>query len=183
MKRTELQNNLAMTVTLVTGSMLFLTLFMGYAVYRSSAEAWPPVGVTPVSLWLPLLSTLFIAISSWFCYQTRSHAAAGRWAEARTELKRTWWCGVGFMASQGALWFSLRHNGLYVSSGIFASVMYGFTWIHAFHVVAGLLSLTYLIWVLRKPQPKALQVTINVEKFWHFLGVIWLIMFLGMFVL
>ncbi len=127
MKRSELQNNLAMTIILVAGAMLFLTLFMGYAIYRTSSESWIPSGVTPVSLWLPTVSTLLILASSWFCYQLRLAAAVGDWRETRSHWRLTFWLGMGFLASQTALWAQLKNQGIYVSSGIFASVMYGFT--------------------------------------------------------
>ena len=181
MRRSELQNNLAMTVALVSGGMLFLTLFMGYAVYRTSLEAWPPAGVT-VSLWLPLVSTVLIGFSSWCCYQLRLAAGSANWSKARKQLALTAWLGFGFMLSQAALWFSLKTNGLYVSSGVFASILYGFTWIHAVHVVGALAALLYLVWHLRHPNQRSLQLVINVEKFWHFLGLVWVFMFLGIFV-
>ncbi len=182
MKRNELQSNLAMTVVLVSGAMLFITLFMGYAVYRSSAAMWPPVGTEKISLWLPFLSTVLIAVSSWYCYQVRLAVARKDYPAARGNLALTTALGVGFMLAQSGLWFYLKSAGVFVSSGIFASVMYGFTWIHAVHVVLGIFALVYLRWVLRAPSEGAMMKTINVEKFWHFLGVVWVVMFLGLFV-
>ncbi len=182
MKRNELQNNLAMTVVLISAAMLFVTLFMGYAVYRSSADVWPPVGVAKVSLWLPFLSTIFISISSWYCYQVRLSVAKNDISAAKSQLWLTTVLGLAFMLAQSGLWFFMKSSGVFVTSGIFASVMYGFTWIHAVHVVLGLFALGYLRWVLRTPSPYILQKTINVEKFWHFLGVVWVVMFIGLFV-
>ena len=182
MKRSELQSNLAMTVTLISGAMMFITLFMGYAIYRTSADVWPPMGVAKVSLWLPFLSTLLIAISSWYAYQVRLKVSASNFKSAHANLHLTIMLGFGFMLAQSALWYHLKSTGIFVTSGIYASVMYAFTWIHAFHVVLGLLGLIYLRFVIHAPSARALQVTINVEKFWHFLGIIWVTMFLGLFV-
>ncbi|MBY0515946.1 MAG: hypothetical protein K2P81_03485 [Bacteriovoracaceae bacterium] len=182
MKRSELQNNLAMTIALISAAMLFVTLFMGYAVYRSSAEAWPPVGMAHVSLTLPFLSTIFIAVSSWFCFQVKNLVAINDLKRANRNLNLTMLMGVGFMISQSFLWLQLKESGIYVTSGIFASVMYGFTWIHAVHVIGGLLALVYLKIVLRPKTNELLQKTINVERFWHFLGIVWFAMFMGMFV-
>ncbi len=182
MKRNELQSNLAMTVVLVSAAMLFITLFMGYAVFRSSAATWPPMGTEKVSLWLPFLSTVLIAVSSWYCYQVRLDVARKDFSAARGHLTLTTVLGVAFMLAQSGLWFHLKSTGVFVTSGIFASVMYGFTWIHAVHVVLGLFALGYLHVVLRSPTDAAMQKTINVEKFWHFLGVVWVLMFFGLFV-
>lgn len=184
MKKTDLQNNLAMTVTLLSGSMLFTTLFMGYAVYRTSADVWPPMGIPRISLVVPLLSTLIIMISSWFAYQVKMSMKESNLEKAHSHLNVTMLFGFGFLVAQSYLWFHMKQTGVFVAtSGIFGSVIYGFTWIHAIHMILGLGSLFYLKVALKPGQPNLLQKTINVEKFWHFLGVIWIIMFLTLFVL
>lgn len=183
MKRNELQNNLAMTIALVSWAMLFATLFMGYAIYRSSANVWPPMGFSKVSLTLPTLSTLIILLSSWFCYQTKLSLKIKDLSKARLNLNYTMLLGFGFMLIQSLLWSHLKSTGVYVSSGIFASIIYAFTWIHAAHVFCGLFALIYLRMVLKPTKTNLLQIAINVEKFWHFLGVIWILMFLTLFVI
>ena len=184
MNRGQLQNSLAMTVTLIMGSMLFATLFLGYAVYRSSAIMWPPLGIQKVSLFLPLLSTLIIVISSWFMNQSKVNVVSGDVGKALTANNKTLASGILFMIIQGYFWYHLKSTGIFLTtSGIFGSILYGFTWIHAFHVVFGLLALIYLRFALKRNGPQVLQATVNVEKFWHFLGVVWLIMFITIFVL
>lgn len=182
MKRAELQNDLAMTVGLISAGMLFVTLLMGYGIYRSSAPVWPPAGFNPVSLLWPTLSTVLIALSSWFSYQTTQASRQGNFGKAHQNLNLTLVLGGAFMLSQVMLWGSLKQNGLFVSSGIYSSILYGFTWIHAAHVIGGLGSLVYLKVVLRPATRMYLQKAVNVEKFWHFLGLIWVFMFLGLFV-
>ncbi len=182
MKRHELQNNLAMTVTLISGAMLFTTLFMGYAIYRTSADQWPPLGVGRVSLVLPTVSTLMILVSSWFAYQVRLNVKAQSFKDAKTNLNITLGLGIGFMLVQSLLWAYLKNVGLFASSGIFASILYAFTWIHAAHVVCGLGTLVFLRLVMKPERRHILQTTLNVEKFWHFLGIVWLVMYFGLFV-
>jgi cytochrome c oxidase subunit 3 len=184
MNRSQLQNNLAMTVTLIMGSMLFATLFLGYAVYRSSALMWPPLGIQKVSIFLPLLSTIVIMASSWFMYKSRSSLEKGLGTRAQRDVNWTLLLGVVFMLTQCALWYHLKSTGIYLTtSGIFGSVLYGFTWIHAFHMVFGIVAILYLKVALKKNGAQILQTTTNIEKFWHFLGVVWLIMFLTIFVI
>lgn len=183
MKKSELQNNLAMTIALVSWAMLFATLFMGYAIYRSSANVWPPMGFNKISLTLPMMSTLTILLSSWFCYQTKLSIKIKDLVKAQSNLNYTLVLGFAFMVIQSFLWNHLKSTGVYVSSGIFASIIYAFTWIHAAHVVCGLFALIYLKLVLKPSKENLLQISINVEKFWHFLGVIWILMFLTLFVL
>lgn len=171
-----------MTVTLISGSMLFATLLMGYVVYRGSAAQWPPLGVGEVSLALPVLSTLLIALSSWFCWETRRAVELKDFSKARLSLAITAGLGVAFMLAQTGLWYYLKSVGLYVSSGIFASILYAFTWIHAAHVILGLGALAYWAWCLRVPDQRILSLSINLERFWHFLGVVWFVLFLALFV-
>lgn len=182
MKRAELQNDLAMTVGLVSLSMLFVTLFMGYGIYRTSAPAWPPAGFNPISLLLPIISTLLIGISSWTCFKVKTEVEKENFKAAHGQLNLTLVLGLAFMCSQTMLWADLRNTGIFVSSGIFASILYGFTWIHAVHVVFGLGALIYLKIVMKPSTRMVFQKTVNVEKFWHFLGFIWTIMFLILFV-
>jgi cytochrome c oxidase subunit 3 len=183
-RKTDLQNNLATMVVLLSGTMLFATLFMGYAVYRTSATYWPPLGIPKVGLLIPFLSTVVIVISSWFAYQVRTHMKVGNLEKAHFHLNWTLFFGSAFLLVQSYLWFHMKNTGVFVgTSGIFGSVLYGFTWIHAVHMVLGLGALIFLKLVLKVGNPNNLQRTINVEKFWHFLGVIWIIMFLTLFVL
>jgi cytochrome c oxidase subunit 3 len=170
-----------MIVVLISATMLFATLLMGYAIYRTSAEAWPPQGAVPVALVYPILSTLTILVSSWFMRQVRMEFSDLE--KSKANLNTTLILGFLFLGIQTLFWNQLKTSGLYVSSGVFSSILYGFTWIHAAHVVLGLLSLIWLRLVLR-PGTRNLDVKVlNVEKFWHFLAVIWMIMFITIFVL
>ncbi len=170
-----------MTMVLITGGMLFATLFMGYAVFRSSSVVWPPVGVEKVELTIPLLSTVIIALSSYFMFQTTKAIKSGDLSKATLELNFTLILGGAFMLIQSYFWYSLKASGFYVTSGIFTSIVYAYTWIHALHVVFGLISLLWLKWSFKK-NLNLTQKCINVERFWHFLGIIWGLMFLTIFV-
>ena len=75
-------------------------------------------------------------------------------------------------------------KGITQGSGIFGSMIYGFTWIHIAHVAIGIL---LLIWLnikfmsgVSQDIKSELRVK-NVGKFWHFLGLIWLLMYLILF--
>jgi len=87
------------------------------------------------------------------------------------------------MVSQFVFWNELSSQGLFVSSGIYPSILYSFTWIHAAHIVVALLLLVWLYFSLRKADKMTTLKVSNVGKFWHFLGVVWLIMFVTIFVL
>lgn len=176
--RDQYISNISMIVTMVSFTMLFATMFLGYALYRLTSETWPPMGMESVPLGLPVLSTAIIAISSIaFWMYEKSYA--------NSEAKSSWLWATGalgslFLISQLMLWSSLQASGLYASSGIFGSIIYAFTWVHSAHILMGLGALVWLSFRIRSN--KAILMTVqNVGKFWHFLGIVWLIMFITIF--
>ena len=174
----EIISSVTMIVTLVSFAMLFATLMMGFAMFRLTSPVWPPAGMVKPSLLLPGLSTVCIFSSS-LCFI---------WFEKNIEDKRglilTIILGLGFMLIQSLFWHSLKTQGIFVSSGIFPSIIYAFTWIHAAHIIA---ALAMLFWLYVKVQkglnPKSKLMAANTGKFWHFLGIVWFIMFVTIFVL
>lgn len=172
------QNSVAMTVTLISFGMLFASLFLGYFLVRFNAPAWPPVEIENLPKLLPLLSTLVMALSSFTYWKM----------EKGTEKKLFWFAtvalGVLFLGLQFALWNALYASGIYVSNGNVPSMVYAFTWLHAGHIVIALGLVVWLGWfVFKKPAGLTEAKLINVGKFWHFLGVVWFLMYLMLFVL
>lgn len=174
----NLKNSVAMTVTLISFGMMFASLFLGYFLVRFNAPTWPPVEIENMPKLLPFLSTLVMGLSSLTYYKL----------EKGTERKKFWIgtvvLGLCFLGLQFALWNALAESGILVTNGNVPSMVYAFTWLHAGHIV---MALGLLLWlgnfIFRKPQGLTEAKLINVGKFWHFLGVIWLLMYLMLFVL
>ena len=174
----EIVSSIAMTVTLISFAMLFATLMMGFAMFRFTAPVWPPNGMAKPALFLPGMSTFCIFLSS----------LSYIWFEKNIANKKglifTIVLGLGFMAMQSLLWNQLKSEGVFVSSGIFPSIIYAFTWIHAAHIVVALGLLFWLyFFALGELNTKTVIRVSSVGKFWHFLGIVWFIMFLTIFVL
>lgn len=174
----EIVSSIGMIVALVSFAMLFATLMLGFAMFRITAPVWPPAGMVRPSLLIPAISTIFLLLSSvsyiWFEKDIANKKA----------LLITTALGLAFMFMQSAFWYQLKAQGIFASSGIFPSIIYAFTWIHAAHVVAGLGLLLWLIFFgLKNTNTKTLLHVSSVGKFWHFLGIVWIIMFLTIFVL
>ncbi len=131
-------SHVGMTIALVSFSMLFFTLMLGFAVFRFTAPVWPPEGMTRPSLFLPILSTLIIAVSSLVFIRSEKNLA-----KDSRGLLWTIILGFAFLFTQSLFWSQLKLQGIYASSGIFASIIYSFTWIHAAHIVLGLIALLY----------------------------------------
>jgi cytochrome c oxidase subunit 3 len=173
--------SVTMVVTLISFAMLFATLMMGFALYRFTAPVWPPAGMEKPSLVIPMISTLLIILSSFFYMNFEKEISKG--FIKKQGLIWTLILGVGFMASQFLFWSQLKSHGIFVSSGIFPSIIYAFTWIHAAHIVLAIGLLAWLLTALKKEDSMTSIRVSNVGKFWHFLGIVWLIMFVTIFVL
>ncbi len=169
----RLAASIATTLILVMVGMLFACLFWGFAVYRSGPDTWPPMGLPRVPAIYPAISTLIILLSSG-TYWAMEKGHVSRWKG----WSLTMLLALMFLASQLYLWNAMNGLGLYTTSGIFASLIYAFTWIHAAHIVSGLF---VLIWA-RPSVSNFAERVVNVGKFWHFLTLIWLIIYFALFV-
>jgi cytochrome c oxidase subunit 3 len=172
-----LRSSIAMTVALVSWAMFFATLFLGYGVFRMTANTWPPMGFERPDLFWPTISTCLILLSS-VSYEIYSRK------KQESFLSVTVLLGLGFMFGQWQLWSTLKAQGLYVQAGVFPSLLHSFTWIHAAHIVLGLLGLFTLFFVERgkKDEVEKELWKKNIGLFWHFLGVVWLLMLFGIFI-
>lgn len=179
----KLQVSVGGGVIMISFAMLFATLFLGYAIYRFSHPVWPPQGFQNISVFWPSISTAVIAISSIFLEW--SYAAFEK-GELKV-FKKFWYLtlslGLAFVLSQFFVWNSLNFIGVYYNSGILGSILHGFTWIHAAHVILGIISLLFLFPVTRLNhyQESFVPKFLLIKKFWHFLGVVWLLMYIGLF--
>ena len=184
MELKKVQSNIGMGILLISWSMLFAALFLGYFVFRFSQESWPPMGMPKVSLFWPSVSSLILLASSASYHKFQTLFFGGQKEESGLFLKVTFFLSVLFLGSQFALWHELKISGLYVSAGIFPSLLYGFTWIHAAHVVFGFIAFFILGFSLfyRNFLKMGELSVINIGRFWHFLGIVWLVMYLGLFV-
>ena len=180
----KLTSSIAMTVVLVVFSMLFASLFLGFTVFRVTSDVWPPMGFERIDLFLPTISLIVIALSS-FTFWRFEKLFFTENSEKRFWLFCTMLLGFAFMASQVMLWSDLHSRGIYVQDGIFPSIIYTFTWVHAAHVVGAWMVLFYLLPVLKVGAsiPMLENRVLNVGKFWHFLGVVWLIMYVTLFLI
>ena len=173
------RNSVAMTVTLISFGMMFASLFLGFFLVRFNSPVWPPVEIENAPKLIPFFSTLVMALSS-FTYWKMEKASETR--------KKFWFAttvlGIMFLVSQWSLWNALAAAGIFISNGQVPSMVYAFTWIHAAHIFMGIVLLLWVGLLLFRSPVKLTETRLtNVGKFWHFLGVVWLIMYLMLFVL
>ena len=181
----EFTSSLGMIIFLASWAMMFSALFFAYGFVRSRAVDWPPFGVPALPLGLPALNTAIILLSSFTFARGLRALRRGQRRAFQELVVVTFALGALFLGLQVAVWISLARAGLHPSTGIYGSVFYGLTAVHALHVAAGLL---ILLWVfvrsLRGTYSEHNHINIRLcTMFWHFVDVVWVLMFITLYVL
>ncbi|MDP6938830.1 MAG: cytochrome c oxidase subunit 3 [Planctomycetota bacterium] len=186
--RDRVNATLGMILFIGSWSMAFGTLFLSFLVLRDKIAVWPPAGIALPSAPIAGFATLVLAASSVFVERgSRSlspDAGSGRKASFSSLWITGMLLGLGFALLQAWLWYDLILAGRTQTSGLYESLFFGLTWVHAVHVVVGLF---LLVWALVGSKlgrygPERRSFVSNAALFWHFVGIVWLFLFLGFFV-
>jgi cytochrome c oxidase subunit III len=172
-----------MAIFLGAWTMTFFALFFAYADMRLTAGMWPD-GPIRAPLLLPSLNTILILASSvtlilgMRAIRAAEPAAFVRWLWASLIL------GAGFLSLQVLSWTQLVEMGLRWDSGRYGSVFYTLTVFHGLHVLVGLVGLLSLVpGALAGRYSVASHTSVrNWSMFWHFVDVIWVVMFVTVYV-
>ena len=176
---------LGMIFVLAAWAMMFAALFFSYAIVRVRSNVWPPLNAPEFSLLLPTINTLLIALSSLILHRgvvnlrTQQLVAFRNYFVAGSVL-----AGL-FLVLQWHFWSNLMAAGLTPDSGIYASIIFGLTWVHAAHVLIGFFALIVLSFQAWR-QIYHLENSITVRlwtMYWHFVGIVWLLMFVTIFIM
>jgi heme/copper-type cytochrome/quinol oxidase subunit 3 len=173
---------LGMAIFIGSWSMAFLSLFLSFLIIRNRQPAWPPAGVTLPSLPVAAAGTAVLLASSVAVAAAMRRLRAGapgfasRWAAA-TAL------ALGFAALQTWLWIGVWSVGETPDTSIYQGLFYLLTWFHAAHVACGLIALLWIQWAAAAGRVTAERrsTAAGVATFWHFVDVVWLVLFVGFF--
>ena len=152
------------------GSILafFAALVVAFYWRSRTPPFWEPVAL-PRTLWL---STAIILVSSGTFEAARRTYRRGLHRTAARLLVVTACLAVAFLASQLSAWLNLVHRGYYLAQNPYSSFFYMFTGLHAAHLIGGLIAL--FIVVLGRTRRETVD---TVAYYWHFLGVLWVALF------
>jgi cytochrome c oxidase subunit III len=168
-------NYVGIVLFLASWAVLFAGLFFSYGVLRLKASHWPPVGVPPLPLLVPGVASLIFLASSvtlWVAYQKKS----------LTLFVSTILLGLLFLGLQCSTWLQLWDLGLQLDSGAYGGVFYLMTSFHALHVVGGLLALLWFLPAVIKRGVGEVSGLKPLGLFWHFIDVVWWLMFFAVYV-
>ena len=175
---------LGMLLFLGSWAMMFAALFFAYAAVRLHAGAWPPAETPRLPLLLPGANTLVIASSSLAVQRALSAAREGR-GGVLSSLGAGLVLGALFIALQVLLWTRLWAAGLHPDGGPYPSVFWALTVFHALHVLVGLGGLSWVALRARALAPgPARHLGLRLwTAYWHFVGAVWMLLYLAVFVI
>jgi cytochrome c oxidase subunit 3 len=161
-----------------TITMLFVGFTSAYLVRRASG-GWRAIA-PPALLWF---NTAALLASSFTMERARRRLRSWDLPGARQGLSLTGALGVLFVLGQLAAWRSLAAQGIFLASSPHSSFFYLLTGLHALHLVGGLVWFAVTFAQLRRmtltPGEDGLGLF---ATYWHFLGALWVYLFLLLFV-
>jgi len=173
-----------MVCFLVSEAAFFGTLIMAYVIFLRQGGTGP----TPrevLTLGMVLINTAFLLLSS-----GTAHFAERALRKRNVGVFRLLWAttillGALFLVGTAIEWRGLiRNHGLTIGVNMFGTTYYTLVGFHAFHVTLGVLALSAVLFLslsgkLREGEP--MPVTL-VGWYWHFVDVVWVIVFLVVYV-
>ncbi|NMF59763.1 cytochrome c oxidase subunit 3 [Pseudanabaena yagii] len=163
-------------VFLLSESVIFLSFFAAYIVYKTTSLDWLPVGVTGLEIKDPAINTVVLVSSSFTIYLAEKFLHKQNLWGFRAFWLLTIAMGSYFLYGQAVEWSGLAFG---FGDGVFGGSFYLLTGFHGLHVLTGVL--LQLIMLVRSFLPnefsKSLYGIEATSLFWHFVDVIWIALF------
>jgi len=168
-------------IFLCSESVIFLAFFSGYALLKLSALNWLPAGVEGLEWRTPLLNTVVLVSSSGTIVLAEHFKAKDKLWFFRGFWLLTMAMGSYFLYGQAVEWGGLQFG---FTSGTFGGTFYLLTGFHGLHVATGILLMGLMLVKSFLPGnyvggEQGVQAT---SLFWHFVDVIWIVLFLLIYV-
>ena len=163
-------------VFLLSESVIFLSFFAAYIVYKTTSLNWLPDGVTGLEIREPAINTVILVSSSFTIYLAEKFLHKKQLWGFRAFWLLTIAMGSYFLYGQAVEWSGLAFG---FGDGVFGGSFYLLTGFHGLHVFTGvLLQLIMLVRsFLPKEYDKGLYCIESTSLFWHFVDVIWIALF------
>jgi cytochrome c oxidase subunit III len=163
-------------VFLLSESVIFLSFFVGYVVYKTTSLDWLPVGVTGLEIREPAINTVILVSSSFTIYFAEKFLHKNNLWGFRAFWLLTIAMGSYFLYGQAVEWSGLAFG---FGDGVFGGTFYLLTGFHGLHVLTGVL--LQLIMLVRSFIPNNYANgefgVASTSLFWHFVDVIWIVLF------
>ena len=168
-------------IFLCSESIIFLAFFIGYALLKITSPEWLPDGVEGLETRMPLINTVILVSSSFVAYFAERYLHKENLLGFRAMWLLTMAMGSYFVYGQYVEWSELKFG---LGSGVFGGTFYLLTGFHGLHVITGILLMGLMLARSFRPgnYDKGEMGVASVSLFWHFVDVIWIILFLLIYV-
>jgi heme/copper-type cytochrome/quinol oxidase subunit 3 len=156
----------------------FGTLILTYLLFRLRDPVDFAAAKAHLSIPLIALNTFILILSSFMVVQALESIRNGRQVSMRNYLIAVMVLGALFLGGQAFEWTSLYKEGIWFSSP-FGTPFFTITGIHGTHVLVGLIWCVYLlIGVFKGAYTRSKHLAIeNFGLYWHFVDVVWIVLF------
>lgn len=164
-----------LAVFLVVVTALFALATSAYLMRMDMGQDWRSLQA-PGQLWL---NTAVLVLASVCLQAAWSAAKRGNGRALRAGLAAGGACSAAFMGGQYLVWVQLVDAGYYASTNPANAFFYVLTGLHALHLLGGLVAWSgILMKALRGGAPDELRANVELcAVYWHFLLVIWILLF------
>ena len=180
---------LGMWVFLAGDAVGFGTLLAGYGAMRGTSADWPnPYEVLGINL--TAIMTFLLICSSVTMVKGLEWLGRGDRSRAIQYLFYTALGGAIFVSLQAYEWSHLIHRGLHINQNPWGATLFGtsfflVTGFHGLHVTGGVIYLLSMIrYVANRPQAAASYNAVEITGlYWHFVDLVWIMVFTFMYLL
>lgn len=168
---------------LAAESMIFLGLFSAYLAFRLMAPDWPPEGTPELEVLLPGINTIILISSSFVIHRADTAIKKNDVGGMQRWFAITAVMGAVFLAGQVYEYSNLEFG---LTTNQFASTFYALTGFHGLHVFVGILLMLAVLWRSRQAQHYSSESHFGIEAaelYWHFVDVVWIVLFLLLYIL
>ncbi|ADO45339.1 MAG: heme-copper oxidase subunit III [Hydrogenobacter thermophilus] len=169
--------SLAITLFIATEVIIFGTMFAAFWTARiAHADIWHS-WVPKMNFVIPAILTLILWASSFTILVSEKSAESGKRGASILWLLATLILGSAFVVIHFNEWQHLWHEGFTLSSNMYGTGFYALTGIHTSHVLVGLVSQLYVLWLLLSGRMTSHRTTMfkAVSIYWHFVDLMWLL--------
>jgi cytochrome c oxidase subunit 3 len=185
----ESWGKLGMWIFLAGDAVGFGVLLAGYGIMRATSADWPnPYDVLGINLTAAM--TFLLICSSVTMVKALEWLGKGDRRRAINFLIFTALGGLIFVSLQAYEWTHLIHRGLHINANpwgasLFGTTFYLVTGFHGLHVSGGVIYLLAMVrWILNRPDAAASYNGIEiVGLYWHFVDLVWIMVFTFLYLL
>ena len=181
-KEDQFTSYLGMLIALGSFSMLFVALLASYGILRSRSAIWMSYTIGTIPLFLAWVNTVVILISSITLFMASKANERENKILTLNQIYTTIIIGLVFLSLQIILWNLLINDDFTITSHQAGSVFYMLSGLHGLHILGGLISLIWLTFKIRVNN-LILKPMRLVSMFWHYLTIVWVVIFLTVIII